>query len=215
MPGSGRSSGGGHGNPLQCSCWRIPRTEKPDGLQSMGSQRVGHDWGDVACTHGDGKTSVVARDRGAWRATVCRVAKSQTRLNRLSTARLILSLIFVSQTISDLASGTSFKLTGGPFEMSSLCFEYFLYLWQNRVVHTCLLLFLPSPEIGDSFKDPGSLYRRITWRTGNVLITSRVLLLLDHFSGICVHTHMWKCTQHSWEYVLKFTSLFISASICI
>ena len=24
--------------------WRIPRTEKPSGLQSMGSQRVGHDW---------------------------------------------------------------------------------------------------------------------------------------------------------------------------
>ena len=24
--------------------WRIPWTEKPSGLQSMGSQRVGHDW---------------------------------------------------------------------------------------------------------------------------------------------------------------------------
>ena len=24
--------------------WRIPWTEKPGGLQSMGSQRVGHDW---------------------------------------------------------------------------------------------------------------------------------------------------------------------------
>ena len=23
--------------------WRIPRMEKPDGLQSMGSQRLGHD----------------------------------------------------------------------------------------------------------------------------------------------------------------------------
>jgi len=23
--------------------WRIPRTEEPEGLQSMGSQRVGHD----------------------------------------------------------------------------------------------------------------------------------------------------------------------------
>ena len=23
--------------------WRIPRTEKPSGLRSMGSQRVGHD----------------------------------------------------------------------------------------------------------------------------------------------------------------------------
>ena len=27
IPGSERSSGGGHGNPLQCSAWRIPRTE--------------------------------------------------------------------------------------------------------------------------------------------------------------------------------------------
>ena len=24
--------------------WRIPRTEKPGGLQSVGSQKVGHDW---------------------------------------------------------------------------------------------------------------------------------------------------------------------------
>ena len=24
--------------------WRIPRTEEPGGLQSMGSQRIGHDW---------------------------------------------------------------------------------------------------------------------------------------------------------------------------
>ena len=30
--------------------WRIPWTEKPGRLQSMGSQRVGHDWSDVACT---------------------------------------------------------------------------------------------------------------------------------------------------------------------
>ena len=27
--------------------WRIPRTEEPGGLQSMGSQRVGHDWGQL------------------------------------------------------------------------------------------------------------------------------------------------------------------------
>ena len=29
---------------------RIPRTEEPGGLQSMGSQRVGHDWSDLAYT---------------------------------------------------------------------------------------------------------------------------------------------------------------------
>ena len=43
IPGSGRSSGEGmaiHSNILS---WRIPRTEKPGGLQFVGSQRVGHD----------------------------------------------------------------------------------------------------------------------------------------------------------------------------
>ena len=34
--------GEGNGNPLQHSCWKIPWTEEPDRLQSMGSQRVGH-----------------------------------------------------------------------------------------------------------------------------------------------------------------------------
>ena len=41
MPGLGRSPGEGNGNPLQYS-WRIPWTEEAGRLQSMGSQRVGH-----------------------------------------------------------------------------------------------------------------------------------------------------------------------------
>ena len=49
IPGSGRSPGGGHGNPLQYSCLENPM------------------------------------DRGAWRAAVHGIAKSQTRLKRLST----------------------------------------------------------------------------------------------------------------------------------
>ena len=28
--------------------WRIPETAEPGGLPSMGSRRVGHDWGDLA-----------------------------------------------------------------------------------------------------------------------------------------------------------------------
>ena len=44
IPGSGRSSGGGHDNPLQYSCLEKPWTEEPVGyIQSMGSQRTGHD----------------------------------------------------------------------------------------------------------------------------------------------------------------------------
>ena len=41
IPGLGRSPGVGNGNALQYSpAWRIPRTEVPGGLQSMGSPRV-------------------------------------------------------------------------------------------------------------------------------------------------------------------------------
>ena len=44
IPGSGRSPREGNGNPLQYSCLRIPWTEEPAGLWSMGSQRVRHSW---------------------------------------------------------------------------------------------------------------------------------------------------------------------------
>ena len=36
-------SGEGNGNPLQYA-WKVPWTEEPGGLQSMGSLRVGHNW---------------------------------------------------------------------------------------------------------------------------------------------------------------------------
>ena len=48
IPGSGRSPGGGHGNPLHYSCLENPT------------------------------------DRGAWWATVHRVAQSQTQLKKIS-----------------------------------------------------------------------------------------------------------------------------------
>ena len=38
IPGSGRSPGGGHSNPLQCSCLEKPMDRGACGLWSMGSQ---------------------------------------------------------------------------------------------------------------------------------------------------------------------------------
>ena len=44
IPGLGRSPGEGNGNSLpSILAWKIPWTDKPDRLQSIGSQRVGHD----------------------------------------------------------------------------------------------------------------------------------------------------------------------------
>ena len=55
IPGSGRPPGGGHGNPLQYSAWRIPWTEEPGGLHPRGrtesdtTETIWH-----ACTHCEG-----------------------------------------------------------------------------------------------------------------------------------------------------------------
>ena len=38
IPGSGRSPGGGHGNHSSILAWRIPRTEEPGELQSIGQE---------------------------------------------------------------------------------------------------------------------------------------------------------------------------------
>ena len=41
--GSGRSPGEGMTTHSSVVAWRIPRTEEPGGLPSVGSHRVGHD----------------------------------------------------------------------------------------------------------------------------------------------------------------------------
>ena len=52
IPGSGRSPGGKHGKiHFNMLAWRIPRTEESGRLPSMGLQRVGHNWSDLASTH--------------------------------------------------------------------------------------------------------------------------------------------------------------------
>ena len=49
IPGSGRSPRGGHGNPLQYSFLENPM-EEPGWLQSVGLQRIWHNWSDLTCS---------------------------------------------------------------------------------------------------------------------------------------------------------------------
>ena len=49
IPGLERFPGGGHGNPFQYSCLENPMDRGACGLQSMGLQRVRHDWSSLAC----------------------------------------------------------------------------------------------------------------------------------------------------------------------
>ena len=73
--------------------WKIPWTEEPGGLQSMGSLRVGHDWATSLSRIGEGNSNPLQcsclenpRDRGAWWAAVYGVAQSRTWLKRLSSS---------------------------------------------------------------------------------------------------------------------------------
>ena len=82
--------------------WRIPWTEEPGRLQSMGSRRVGH-WVtslSLSCI-GEGNGNLLQcsclenpRDGGACWAAVYGVAQSRTRLKRLSSSsKTVLHLI--------------------------------------------------------------------------------------------------------------------------
>ena len=73
--------------------WKIPWMEEPGRLQSMGSQRVGHNWAASLSRIGEGNGTPLQccwlenpRDGGAWWAAVCGVAQSQTWLKWFSAA---------------------------------------------------------------------------------------------------------------------------------
>ena len=116
--------------------WKIPWTEGPSGLQSMGSRKVGHDWMTslslFTFMHWRRKWQPLQcsclenpRDWGAWWAAVYGVAQSRTRLKRLSSSsssslRLLqikllwtcVNKIFYSQTFISLGSIFGSGMTG-------------------------------------------------------------------------------------------------------
>ena len=71
--------------------WKIPWTEEPGRLQSMGPRRVGHDRATSLSSIGEGNGNPLRcsclenpRDRGAWWAAVHGAAKSRTRLSHFN-----------------------------------------------------------------------------------------------------------------------------------
>ena len=87
----------GNGNPLQYSSLELAWTEEPGRLQSMGSQRVGHNWVTslslFTFMHWRQNGNPLQHsclehpmDGGAWWAAVCGVAQNLTWLKQLSSS---------------------------------------------------------------------------------------------------------------------------------
>ena len=88
--------------------WKIPWTEKPGGLQSMGSRRVGHDWATslslftfMPWRRKWHPTPVFlpgeSQGRGAWWAAIYGITQSRTRLKWLSSSSSRLALLHVGK----------------------------------------------------------------------------------------------------------------------
>ena len=96
--------------------WRIPWTEDPGGLQSIGSQRVKHDWSDLACTHADHKYCCQNSDLGIWLFTLsslfCYTCRFLPFVPQFCARWLDCSAATMSQAVDVRTSLTSSYSTG-------------------------------------------------------------------------------------------------------
>ena len=134
IPGLGRSPGGR--NDSSILAWKIPRTEKPGRLQSMGSQRVRHNWASgLAC-----------------------ILLTQGVSSYCSTLEPLFLQIFpwlphflqISAQMSGLQKDLSWLLSLKKAHQLYLVFSWLifssqlLYLMSFYTVICCLFLFVPS-----------------------------------------------------------------------
>ena len=106
--------------------WKFPWTGEPGRLQSMGLQRVRHDWATslsfFTFMHWRRKWQPLQcsclenpRDGGAWWAAVYGVAQSRTRLKQLSSSREEVEEVNHSSELKLLCSLTSVRGFGDGF----------------------------------------------------------------------------------------------------
>ena len=88
--------------------WKIPWTEEPGGLQSMGLQRVRHDWVTSLSHIGEGNGNPLQcsclenpRDGEAWWAAIYGVSQSRTRLKWLSSSRRNRQCYWLTVTVKE------------------------------------------------------------------------------------------------------------------
>ena len=131
--------------------WKIPWTEEPGRLQSMGPLRVGYDWAipfhfSISCI-GEGNGNPLQcsclenpRDGGAWWAAVYGVAQSRTRLKRLSSSSSSSSSFLCEMRFN--YEFNFFYIYGAIQTSCSFFISFFkLYFWMNLVFSSVCHMF--------------------------------------------------------------------------
>ena len=128
-----------------------PWTEEPGRLQSMGSQRVWHDWAFSLSCIGERSGNPFQcsclenpRDGEAWWAAIYEVAQSWRRLKRLSSTVYIIIFIFMRNLWLRVSSLSKVKaVMVSNWESDPKC-ALFLVLWGNGGLHIKIELVIPN-----------------------------------------------------------------------
>ena len=175
--------------------WRIPWTEEPDRLQSIGSQRVGHDWGDLGHMH-------CAKHLFPF----CASATTSVRDNFL----MLMSWAFQKDEDFLIKLEKTKLQQSGPQALATAmlhCPTWSL-LWQPAWHSGPLLPTTPGPKFGDR------LILCFWWRKKNILalLTCPYQFLIPKV--IYLHCNNWSTgwyisfLKHKWE-----VSLFVFLKI--
>ena len=177
--------------------WRIPWTEEPGGLHSMGSLGVRHDWAtslslftfvpwrrkrqptQCSCLE-------TPRDGGAWWAAVYGVAQTRTRLKRLSSSSSCWAWDSRDQLARSRDSGLT-RETRRLYKVTDPQGEAWLPFWfsKDRVGEEVSLCLLPSSAYrGGKYWPHGSADRGVVWGSPlHLHRTGRVFPRVDHPHG--------------------------------
>ena len=132
--------------------WKIPWTEEPGGLQSMGSLRAGRNWATSLSRIGEGNGDPLQcsclenpRDAGAWWAAIYGVAQSRTWLKQLSSSRsdiiwylsLPVSLTSLGMIISTFFPVAMLGLISYFFKVENYCT---VFMYPIVCVHSSVFL---------------------------------------------------------------------------
>ena len=134
VPGSGISLRGAHPSVL---AWRIPWTGEPGGWQSMGSQRVGHNWSNQTHMHAPNKQlkSVYCHSLQWYELILSHSIRNNNKVIEVSLTDKIEGLKFWHERVRSQWSHHANKLT--VFILR--CEYYYPYLiwhwWSNQLSH--------------------------------------------------------------------------------
>ena len=112
--------------------WKIPWTEEPDKLQSMGSQRVGHDWTTSLLLMLSSNDRIIISRFTDWYSTVKKNLFSIDYIFLFYSILFTLLLKFSESFAPYLVRGSTFRPTLMSFSYFPAFLEVFLTSWHNK-----------------------------------------------------------------------------------